>query len=153
MRHALVAPSHEGAWIEICASTSCARRAAVAPSHEGAWIEIWSSTTWARSRRVAPSHEGAWIEIAAPSPRAAWAWSPPHTRGRGLKFIRDAQATMVVHVAPSHEGAWIEIARTTGNIRFPLVAPSHEGAWIEIRTNRPCRRFGEGRPLTRGGVD
>ena len=35
-----VAPSHEGAWIEIMGRSNKSARSAVAPSHEGAWIEI-----------------------------------------------------------------------------------------------------------------
>ena len=37
---AMVAPSHEGAWIEIRRTGSLASKGPVAPSHEGAWIEI-----------------------------------------------------------------------------------------------------------------
>ena len=36
----VVAPSHEGAWIEMSSRRRGTRRGAVAPSHEGAWIEI-----------------------------------------------------------------------------------------------------------------
>ena len=36
----MVAPSHEGAWIEIDADGYISWQYEVAPSHEGAWIEI-----------------------------------------------------------------------------------------------------------------
>ena len=58
----------------------------VAPSHEGAWIEIMAFDGFGVDLVVAPSHEGAWIEIKCfASPRLVLS-SPPHTRGRGLKF-------------------------------------------------------------------
>ncbi len=37
-----VAPSHEGAWIEIPVPVAQTSDTCVAPSHEGAWIEISS---------------------------------------------------------------------------------------------------------------
>ena len=61
---------------------------AVAPSHEGAWIEIRLLRDRLHHGRVAPSHEGAWIEIELELVKAAFALSPPHTRGRGLKFTK-----------------------------------------------------------------
>ena len=83
---ASVAPSHEGAWIEIMMqlldtlTTKSPPRMRgrglkflgdgagevnieVAPSHEGAWIEIRRVPRSLCSESVAPSHEGAWIEI------------------------------------------------------------------------------------------
>ena len=39
-RDEAVAPSHEGAWIEIPHYEGATYEGVVAPSHEGAWIEI-----------------------------------------------------------------------------------------------------------------
>ena len=58
-----VAPSHEGAWIEIVRPRVISSHLLVAPSHEGAWIEIASRRGRGPKTGVAPSHEGAWIEI------------------------------------------------------------------------------------------
>ena len=102
--------------------------------------------------------------------------SPPHTRGRGLKYRGHGGGQHPREVAPSHEGAWIEIGHqgrrgrvmespphTRGRgLKFGLVtllrsllgvAPSHEGAWIEMSTALPAARRSACRPLTRGGVD
>ena len=58
-----VAPSHEGAWIEIRQDQDRCGPHEVAPSHEGAWIEITAQLKALGRVCVAPSHEGAWIEI------------------------------------------------------------------------------------------
>ena len=42
---AFVAPSHEGAWIEMKEAGYISSDTIVAPSHEGAWIEIGTCRT------------------------------------------------------------------------------------------------------------
>ena len=76
--------------------------------------------------------------------------SPPHTRGRGLKFRWGYPHHAVPFVAPSHEGAWIEIALWLIVFVFVAVAPSHEGAWIEIFARRAILRTGPVAPSHEG---
>ena len=123
----------------------------VAPSHEGARIEMY--LTWTNntiSTRSPPHTRGRGLKSVRRVGDRDLCTSPPHTRGRGLKSVSEVLTDAPIASPPHTRGRGLKSGAHALSAVATVVAPSHEGARIEIRHEKGPLSAKTSPPHTRG---